>query len=127
MLSQVRRYLKSVVILPAGVPEYRHQFRACFLSVESVLNLSADKLALLIVHEATHGRLHALGVEGPSADRERIERICVRQEVALARRLGGPDGDLVEFAKRKLDLRWWEPDRDDARRAIELEKLRRSK
>lgn len=123
LFQKVQRYLAAVVVQPAGYPEYRHEFRACFMSSRSVEQLDAAKLALLIVHEATHGRLFEMAVEGPLADRERIERVCVSQEIALARVLSDHDEDLVEFARKKLDLRWWEPEAVRARRNLELKRL----
>ncbi len=54
------------------------------------------ELAGTIVHEATHAWLSSLGFQDHPARRHRIEAVCIRAEVAFARRL--PDG--AELAER---------------------------
>ena len=62
---------------------------------------SAERVALTIVHEATHARLSRFGY-GPEI-RARIERICQYQELVFASRIGG-DSELVAGARRGMDL-----------------------
>ena len=46
---------------------------------------------------------------GPLDERERIERCCVAQEVAFARRVPGTD-HLIAGTALKLEQRYWERD-----------------
>ena len=65
-------------------------------------------IAAVIVHEATHARLWRCGFGYDEDERHRIEAICVRRELAFARRL--PDGRrLREFAQEALAIspRYW--------------------
>jgi hypothetical protein len=52
-----------------------------------------ELIAATIVHEATHARLHHRGIAYKEEWRQRIERACVRRELAFAAKL--PHGDLV--------------------------------
>jgi hypothetical protein len=79
--------------------------RTCLLDQSFVCSreVSATQLAAVIVHEATHARLFAAGVGYPPELRPRIERLCLREELALALLL--PDGELAaQRAQRGLDL-----------------------
>jgi hypothetical protein len=66
---------------------------------------SPEMIASVIVHEATHARLSHCGFGYGEELRPRVEAICVRRELAFARRL--PHGDRVrEWAEAKL--KWCE-------------------
>jgi hypothetical protein len=79
---------------------------------------SSEELALTIVHEGTHARLRRHGFGYDETIRARIERICIRNELAVARRFSD-SGDLVEMKERSLawdDKEWSDEtiDREDA-------------
>ena len=69
---------------------------------------SSEELALTLVHEGAHARLRRRGFGYDETIRARIERICIHNELAVARRL--PDsGHLVEMKKARLaweDKEW---------------------
>ena len=61
---------------------------------------SCERIALTIVHEATHARLSCVGYDEPL--RGRVERICNYQALVFASRL--PEGDaLVAIARAAMD------------------------
>jgi hypothetical protein len=61
---------------------------------------------MTLVHEATHARLWKNGIGYPVSARGRIEQLCVRAEVRLARQL--PDAEELEsFVVDKLKNEWW--------------------
>ena len=63
----------------------------------------AESVATAIVHEATHARLWHRGIRYDEAVRQRVEGICLRRELALARKL--PDGHHVrQWAENTLAL-----------------------
>jgi hypothetical protein len=64
---------------------------------------SAAKIASTLVHEGTHARLHARGIDYAPERRARVEAICARSEIAFARRLLDPE-DLIEEAEWRLAL-----------------------
>lgn len=63
------------------------------------------ELAAIIIHEATHGRIHDAGIAYAGERRERIERCCRRQEIQFLRRaapgLKDVDGKLVDWSTAK--------------------------
>jgi hypothetical protein len=64
-------------------------------------DISASEMALTIVHEATHARLFKFRIGYTEDIRERVERICIKSEIAFAKRL--PDGQkFVEMAESRL-------------------------
>jgi len=103
LMRRVRSSIARIVFLESG-PEYWPRGRACIL--HDVTNLSAIQVALIVVHEATHGRLWRAGIRYSPAVRERVEQICVRAELALLAKL--PSGaTFVEYTRQKLSSQWW--------------------
>ena len=82
--------------------------RACCLRLNYVQNCYADELALSIIHELTHARLCQLGFEYKDPVIFRVEEICIRRELAFARRLedcGFPCFDHVGTLTKHLEKR----------------------
>lgn len=118
--DRITRDLSSVLVLRGGGPEYVPPIGACLLGEVLLLRSNAVSIAMMIVHEATHARLWNHGIRYDPAIRRRVERICMRAEIAFARRL--PNGsavvawaqanlenesselDDVRFARRRQDL-----------------------
>jgi hypothetical protein len=87
----------------------------CELEERFVLNgtTTPQRLASTIVHEATHARLHQWGIGYQENIRARVEKACIRRELAFSKRL--PDGkDIAQRASSKLDHL---PDLSDAAKA----------
>jgi hypothetical protein len=106
---RLRREFKYVILARtriSAVAEYWHSLRACVLDVDFVTANTSAVVATLIVHEATHARLHRAGVR---SDRYRIEHCCVSQEIAFAERLPEPGRSaLVAWAQAKrVDSDFW--------------------
>ena len=94
-----------VRLLTSGAGEFNAALRACVLEERFVRAETTDAalIAAVIVHEATHARLWRCGFGYDEDERQRIEAICVRRELAFARRL--PDGTtLREFAQGALAI-----------------------
>jgi hypothetical protein len=64
--------------------DYQPEIRTCRLDKRFVLHdvVDPELIAAVIVHEATHARLHRLGVAYAEQQRPRIDAICVRRENA---------------------------------------------
>jgi hypothetical protein len=96
-----------------------HGFGMCVIDFDYAIDsdTTSEELALTLVHEGTHARLRRCGFGYDETIRARIERICIRNELAVARRL--PDsGDLVEMKEGRLaweDKEWSDEtlDRED--------------
>ena len=92
-----------VFLLPASIGSFKEALQACQLDPRFVLDQRStpDIIAAVIVHEATHARLRRCGFGYREEVRPRVEAICVRRELAFARRL--PDGARVrEWAEASL-------------------------
>jgi hypothetical protein len=91
--------------LDSSAAHFDPALRACVLDERFVLDGDTDAtiLAATIVHEATHARLWHYGFGYEEACRHRVETICLRRELAFARRL--PDGQPArERAEAALAL-----------------------
>ncbi|HEU5273868.1 MAG TPA: hypothetical protein VFU97_09415 [Xanthobacteraceae bacterium] len=84
--------------------QYTPAMNACELDVRFVLAVASSPaiIAASIVHEATHARIMHRGIEYAEPIRARIEAICVRRELAFAKKL--PNGlELQELAEGRLE------------------------
>jgi hypothetical protein len=102
---QIRRDVKKIWVSVAqpAVGKWLNELQTCVLDRNYFCQdkISASRMALTIVHEATHARLCKLKIKYTEDIRERVERICIKSEIAFAKRL--PDGQkLVEMAESKL-------------------------
>lgn len=104
--NQIVRDLDRVWVrhLPSNIAHFDYSLRACVLDARFVLAETTEPeiIAAVIVHEATHARLWRCGIGYDEALRARVEAICVRREIAFAKRL--PNGQHVrEWAQSTLD------------------------
>jgi hypothetical protein len=106
--QRVCRYIKGIVALPIGHPEagYLEYLSVCAVrfrqpsSKDKVPNYAAW-YASILVHEATHGRVHARGIPYDEPYRERIERLCYKEEDRFLKRLGLRPESLARWEKLK--------------------------
>lgn len=104
-LARITRDVQRIVVMQQPGPEFWPRLRACVVTPRG-LSLNEEEVALTIVHEATHARLHAAGIRYRPELRERVERLCVSQEVAFAQRL--PEGSaLLDGIRAQLERPWW--------------------
>jgi len=115
-IRQMKRKVRRIVIMMAGAePQFRPIVRGCYVSIDEIAASSDEQLALTLIHEATHARLHEwirASSFRPRPDiQERVERACVRREVAFAKKLPEVGQELAKLANDQLKTRWWEPAR----------------
>jgi hypothetical protein len=95
--DRLRRDLDRIWVrlLTYGCAQFSPTWRACLIDERFVLAETTDTpmIAAAIVHEATHARLWHRGIGYEEDRRQRVEAICMRRELAFARRL--PDGESV--------------------------------
>ena len=79
--------------------------RACQLDRRFILDdrSSPELGAAIIVHEATHARLMHCGIGYEEEVRGRVEKVCIRRELAFAARLPN-GGEVRRLAEKKLTL-----------------------
>lgn len=97
--------------VPGTVARFLPSSRTCELEEQFVDDEATTPglVASCIVHEATHARLFRIGIGYDEGVRERVERICLRRELAFARKVpGGIAGQWAEASLAAL------PDLSDA-------------
>jgi hypothetical protein len=102
VLSQ---YVQAVVCTRGVVAlgQYLRAARVCLVDTDYIRRtIEPEQLAVVIVHEASHARLHRAGIRYGRNRESRIERICVREELRFARKI--PDAKkLVEWITARLN------------------------
>jgi hypothetical protein len=110
-ICTMRRDVRCILFTAAHGGHYFRWSRICRVSHDYAKRSSALDLAMVIVHEATHARLEALGVGYNAATKEAIERRCIEAEVAFARRV--PDSSpAISRAMALFERQWWRPDQE---------------
>jgi len=78
-----------VKTLPASIGSFNASLNACQLDERFVLDEKSapELIASVIVHEATHARLMRCGIGYEEELRARVEKVCLRRELAFAAKL----------------------------------------
>jgi len=100
-----------VHLIPSAEAHYERTLNACVLDERYLLKeeMTLERIASTIVHEATHARLERWGIIYEEESRYRIESICLRRELNFLTKL--PDS---EHLKEEIAgaLEWCATDRD---------------
>ena len=89
-LRRIQRGLRRIVVtekLGRNAASYVPATRSCYLDAAFVETYSAANIAIALVHEGTHARLHDAGIRASAALLTRIERLCVAAELEFAKKL----------------------------------------
>jgi hypothetical protein len=94
---RVVRDLKQIWIttIAAAAGQFVNSTSTCELDVRFIVgeHTTAEHIASVIVHEATHARLHQWGIGYEQELRDRVEQVCMGRELAFAAKL--PDGESI--------------------------------
>jgi hypothetical protein len=103
---RVHDHLRCIIIAETG-PHFSPDNRMCVLNVRHIERLSTERIALQIVHEATHALLWARGFDYEPEIRQRIEHVCIHAEARFAKHL--PDGAVLkaETLAKLNAVPWW--------------------
>lgn len=104
--------------------QWRNDVKICMLDETYVQQTDVERLAMTIVHEATHAKLFRNGVGYPEALRQRIEGVCFRASAAFARRLA-KSSELQAEVSRSVHRseEYWSDGQFTARKLSRMEKL----
>lgn len=106
IFQRLHRDIKRIMLVSVGGPEYWPFANGLIVNADVVEGSDSEFVALTIVHEGTHARLWKSGIRYTPELRERIERVCVRAELAFVSRL--PDSAFwVDHVTQKLAMPWW--------------------
>jgi hypothetical protein len=109
-MRRIQRDVRRIIIFPlqgTNIGQYWHEVRAIVLASSHVRQASSHYVACTIAHEATHARLRHAGIGYGEAIRARVERACVGQEIALARRFSNADEWVSFLGLKPLDEEYW--------------------
>ena len=122
--QRLRRDLRGIWIVHiVGAGEYEPELHLCKLDPTYVQKTDVTVVAATIIHEATHARLWRFGYD--SSMRSRIERLCLKEEIAFASRLND-SSEVLERAEHfmaRVDEAW----SDEAYRRATIEHVRELK
>jgi hypothetical protein len=126
--SRVQSFTPNILIFDAygnrGI--YISDLKLCQVSTDYALleKTTPLHLASVLVHEATHGFLDSRRITYEEPHRVRIERICIKEQMAFARR--SPEaGDLLTEAQSLLSIapEFWKDEAFFERGVEELKKM----
>ena len=108
-LERMKRDVKAIAL---GLPAFSYSFyapsvAAVFLNAKLFPAASAENIAAVLVHEATHARLDQAGHRNHAESRERHERICIAEQLAFVRRLPNSEA-LANAILRLAEQPWWD-------------------
>jgi hypothetical protein len=109
--NRLRRDLAVLFLSGGGGPYYEEAINAFIVDLTTFRAVSVERLASMIVHEATHARIRHAGNRTYARHKERHERICVRAEIDFVKRLPASSQLLKETERRLEDVWWSEEDR----------------
>lgn len=119
LAARLRRDVKHLLFADVSGGRYLAGLQVCLIAVGYARRVPPLELAMMIVHEATHARLSRAGFRYVGECRERLERICVRAEVAFAQCVPGSRA-AVEKAQAMEQSQWWDPEKSAEATLAEL-------
>jgi hypothetical protein len=111
----IRALDRVVVTYEAGT----HFYAALGMAVvkwQFIASASDARVALSLIHEATHARIDRCGIKYLPGQRHRIESACIRQEALFARHIPHLESDIARSRSAALDNPWWTPEKQSDRR-----------
>ncbi len=111
---RIQRHIKWVVnvILPHGGARYSWSTRTCKIDFEKTVWQPYESDAPFVcaadlVHEATHGELHARGIPYSPELRGRVERLCVRESQRFLTCIQSAVPRAAIYAREQFDESQW--------------------
>lgn len=112
---RIVRDLRRLVLFGVGGELYDPGVGCYVMDRMTMVARSVPEMALAIVHESIHARLfRRFGVRHQLAQIDRVEHLCINQEVAFAELTG--DLSLMQTAREKHGENWWTPQAMEKRR-----------
>jgi len=111
--AALMKRIRRVVIWP-GNRIFADSAGGVHVSSEALLGIGDLALASVLVHESVHLRISALGVRYEPAHRERIERLCIGEQVRFLRSFGEQGEEMARDAELVLGFPWWTQEQRDA-------------
>lgn len=103
---RARRGCTRILVRERAFARYWRLPRAAVVGQSDLVQMSNGEVALLLLHEATHARLEGLGLTARRFGLDRIERVCLRRERALAQSFPDPARWISLVDQRLRDGLW---------------------
>lgn len=116
----VSKYLANIMIVRLKTAEYDYNTGLCLIDANIAKNREPEFIAMVLVHEATHARIHSFGIAATKDTIRNIERICVNQEMRFAAKLPDSARWLQSARTRLQRSQQWTSRDAHARRLEEL-------
>ena len=94
--KRFRRGVCAIYVRAGAGAEYWRDGSVCVLSASKLAAEPHYETALDMVHEATHAAVHHRGIAWGPASVERIEKLCLEQEIAFCKALAELGYDVRE-------------------------------
>ena len=111
--ARIQRIRPSILVKRAGSSSYWAESNTCVLDLHTVKSGNPSSIALKIVHESTHAALLKRGIPWSEELFDRVERICLRREIAFCRaleKLGYGVSERIEWYKRRVKGSFYTPE-----------------
>lgn len=125
-----RRWIKSnvphIIVWPGHITS-ADRLGGFQIASSLVADPSSLLLASVLIHEAVHVRVTKHGIPFEGNLRERIERLCTKEQVRFLRQSGEYGGEMAEHFEAALTSPWWtdEAQRRDAEQVAANNRLPR--
>lgn len=103
---QFHKYVRHIVVWP-GPYSAANKWGGIHLSAEYLMIARQARLAGTLVHETMHLRIARLGVPYQLSLRERIEKMCIREEAHFLRKVPDDGENLAREVEAELQTDWW--------------------
>jgi hypothetical protein len=111
--SRLMRIRPTFLVKRAGSSSYWTELHTCVLDATTVMTADNATLAMKIVHESTHAYLASKGVPWQRELFDRVERVCLRREIAFCRsleKLGFGVTERIKWYERRLEEKFYTPE-----------------
>ncbi|MDB6020512.1 MAG: hypothetical protein JWQ04_369 [Pedosphaera sp.] len=121
LFKRTKKEILRIDHLPCGGAHYSRHLRQCVIDLDKLIGNTNDeksahsRLAVTIVHEATHGYLYSRGIYYAKSNHWRVERICIKEQNRFARMVGFEEYPFESYQHPPFSRRFEEFKRDVAR------------
>lgn len=124
-INRMRRDVPRIVVWFGGYAGYWAASNSIMLGSRLIRESDPASIAGVLVHEATHARLRNRGVERRPNVEARIEKLCLREQIAFVERLPNSQ-QLVAHLRQWLEKPWWTAEQMSQRAAETLREFNAS-
>lgn len=100
------RRIRYIVVWP-GTYTFADGSGGVHIASADLVGIGDLALASVLVHESVHLRINAHGIPYQPECRERIERLCIKEQARFLRQAPGSGEEMARDAESVLAFPWW--------------------